>query len=309
MKTLQDEPLDIAIAVFAYKRPWHLQETLHALSQNHGAISLPVYIFIDGPRSASDRSAVNDVYATASRATGFKSVTTITSTANKGLFKALTEGISEVLEKHDSVIVVEDDIVTSPHFINYMTKALILYRDEERVASVHGYTPPIKADLPETFFLRGADCWGWATWRNRWSLFRSDAGQLAMEIKAQGLSHYFNLNSNLPFMQMLEDRADCKNNSWAICWHASCFLADRLTLYPRLSLVSNIGFDHSGENCGPSDIYATKAYQGSISVTPIPLKVNHKTFIIYCNHFRQRKRPLGKVVGAIKRKLSRFIGQ
>jgi len=133
-----------------------------------------------------------------------------------------------------------------------MLQALACYSSDPMVASVHGYVPPMALSLPETFFLRGADCWGWATWRDRWALFRHDAGAMAAEIRSRGLSRPFNLGGRVPNLRMLDDRAAGRSNSWAICWHASCFLADRYTLHPRRSLVRNIGLDHSGEHCVPS---------------------------------------------------------
>jgi hypothetical protein len=137
-------------------------------------------------------------------------------------------------------------------FARRMKTALSCFASVQAVSSVHAYLPPLPIDLPETFFLRGADCWGWATWRDRWSLYRHDAAAMAFEIRAQGLAHAFDLGGRIPNLRMLDDRAAGRSNSWAICWHASCFLAGRYTLHPGRSLVRNIGLDHSGEHCVPS---------------------------------------------------------
>ena len=47
----------------------------------------------------------------------------------------------------------------------------------KQVASIHGYIYPIDG-LPETFFIRGADCWGWATWKRAWNIFEADGQKL-----------------------------------------------------------------------------------------------------------------------------------
>ena len=78
------------------------------------------------------------------------------------------------------------------------------------------------------------------------------------EIKKNGLKYTFNLNGAFDYMRMLEDKSKNRNNSWAICWHASCFLENKLTLYPGVSLVKNIGLDNSGENCGVSPMMQTE---------------------------------------------------
>jgi hypothetical protein len=77
-----------------------------------------------------------------------------------GLAGSIIDGVSQVLGSHGRVVVVEDDLLLSPHFLSYMNDGLALYADDERVASIHGYRYPGTEPLPETFFLRGADCWG-----------------------------------------------------------------------------------------------------------------------------------------------------
>ncbi len=39
-----------------------------------------------------------------------------------------------------------------------------------------------KKNLPETFFIQGADCWGWATWKRAWDIFNSNTQELLDEI-------------------------------------------------------------------------------------------------------------------------------
>jgi hypothetical protein len=87
---------------------------------------------------------------------------------NFGLARNITDGVTTVLARHESVIVVEDDIVVSPFFLRFMNEALQTYRDVPRVGSISGYCLPLTDPVPETYFIRGADCWGWATWRDRW---------------------------------------------------------------------------------------------------------------------------------------------
>jgi len=242
----------VAIAIFAFRRPQHLERVLQSLSQQTPQSDLPVYLFLDGPRATADEYAVA---ATRLAAESFRErlgLTVHSAPVNRGLYRSVTEGISAVLSEHEQVIVLEDDIEVSPFFLDYMLAALSCFASERAVSSIHAYVPPLPIDLPETFFLRGADCWGWATWRDRWALYRHDAAAMASEIRAQGLARAFDLGGRVPNLRMLDDRAAGRSNSWAICWHASCFLAGRYTLHPGRSLVRNIGLDHSGEHCVPS---------------------------------------------------------
>jgi hypothetical protein len=112
--------------------------------------------------------------------------------------------------------------------------------------------------MDSSFFLRGGDCWGWGTWKNRWELFESDGVALLTQIEQNNLGENFDLQGSYPFTQMLRDQISGLNDSWAIRWHASLFLENRLTLYPAKSLINNSGFDGTGTHTGVSNVFLQK---------------------------------------------------
>ena len=101
-----------------------------------------------------------------------------------------------MVNQYGKVVVLEDDLVTSPYFLKFMNDGLNIYEEEEKVISVHGYVYPIKG-LPEIFFLRGADCWGWATWKRGWDLFEKDGKKLLDELEKRKLTKLFDFNGAL----------------------------------------------------------------------------------------------------------------
>ena len=231
---------EIAIVCFAYKRPSHFKKCLNSILENKESREIPLIVYVDGPKNNSDQKERSKVIDLVKEIKGFKKIKLKERKSNFGLYLSLTKGISETLERYKKVIIIEDDIFVSPFFLNYMIEALSFYENEKKVASIHGYLPPIKEKLPNSFFLRGADCWGWATWDDRWKWFRSDADNMRDEIKKLKLSKDFNLENGFDYLGMLNDKIYGFNNSWAICWHASCFLKNKLTLHPGKSLVKNI---------------------------------------------------------------------
>ena len=237
------------LALFAFKRPDLLRQTVEALQKNAEARESFLYVFIDGPRRDDEKSKVDEVEAYCRAISGFKQIFIQRQTANRGLAKSIIAGVTEVVNQHGQVIVVEDDLVTSPYFLRYMNEALEKYRYQDQVISIHGYVYPVQDSLPETFFLKGADCWGWATWARGWKYFESDGRRLLVELKSRGLKKRFDFDGAYPYVKMLEDQIAGRNDSWAIRWNASAFLRDKLTLYPGRSLVHNIGFDSSGTHC------------------------------------------------------------
>ena len=107
--------------------------------------------------------------------------------------------------------------------------------------------------MPETYFIRGADCWGWATWRDRWRTYNPNGRALLEELKARNLCHAFDFDGATGFVQMLEDQIAGRNDSWAVRWHASCYLSNMLILYPGRALAQNIGNDGSGTHSSTPD--------------------------------------------------------
>ncbi len=253
MKTLL--PIEFSpIVLFAYARPEHARRTLEALAANTLADQSDLIVYADAARSERDVKTVRVVRELIRAASGFRSVTLVERDINFGLARNIIEGVSEVLRQHDRVIVLEDDMVTSPFFLTYMNEALERFANDDQVISIHGYVFPVAGSLPEAFFLPGADCWGWATWRRGWACFNPDGAQLLRELKLRKLERAFDYEGSYPYTKMLEAQIAGTNNSWAIRWYASAFLLGKLTLYPGRSLVHNIGNDASGTHCDKSSM-------------------------------------------------------
>lgn len=255
------------IALFTYARPDHSRRTVEALLRNHRVSSHDLIVFSDAARSPEKQLAVEEVRAYLAKITGFRSVTIHQRPYNYGLSKSIIEGITEVLSDHERIIVLEDDMVTSPHFLSYMNDGLDKYAEDDRVISIHGYMYPVGPVLPEAFFLAGADCWGWATWRRGWALFNPDGRALLAELKRRELISAFDLNGAYGYSKMLAAQVKGRNDSWAVRWYASAFLSGKLTLYPGRSLVHNIGNDSSGTHCGE-----VSNFDVELSETPIDLR-------------------------------------
>ncbi|MES2993285.1 MAG: glycosyltransferase family 2 protein [Pseudomonadota bacterium] len=269
------------IAAFAFNRPSHLARTIEALKACPEAQRSHLTLYCDGARGPRDEAAVAAVRGYASTIDGFASVTVDASDNNRGLAASIMRGVSDQLKHSDRVIVLEDDLVVSPHFLRYMNDGLARYAADPRVASIHGYVYPTGGALPETFFLEGADCWGWGTWARAWSHFEADGSKLLAELERRKLTRRFDFDGSFPYTQMLRDQIAGRNNSWAIRWHAACYLEGLLTLYPARSLVRNIGHDSSGTHCGTTDVLDAHVTEDRITVGPVPVEpsvIAHRAF-------------------------------
>jgi hypothetical protein len=278
------------IALFVYNRLDHTRQTVDSLKKNFLAQESDLIIFSDASKSELQAANVRDVRDYISQINGFKSITIVERASNFGLAKSIIDGVTSIINKFGRIIVLEDDMVTSPYFLTYMNEALEKYADDERVISIHGYVYPVKDTLPEAFFLPGADCWGWATWRRGWKLFNPDGQFLLDQLRARKLISDFDFNGAYAYSKMLEGQIAGTNDSWAVRWYASAFLAGKLTLYPGRSLVRNIGNDNSGSHCGDTDGFDSEMSATSINLSSIevnPSKEGRQQFQRFFSRLRE----------------------
>jgi hypothetical protein len=280
------------IVLFVYNRPDHTRKTLESLQNNILASESELFIFSDGSKNDAAIETVNKVREYIKSIQGFKNITIIERQENLGLANSVISGITEIINKYGKVIVLEDDMILSKYFLKYMNDTLDIYENKDEVISIHAFAQPLEGGIPDTYFLRCTGCWGWATWKRGWNLFESDGQKLLNEIKEKKLKKVFDINGSYPFTQMLEDQVKGLNNSWAIRWHASALLNDKLTLHPGKSQVKNIGFDGAGVHCGISDDFNVNIEDIPVIIKEIPLKENlyvRTKFQNYLKSVQQKK--------------------
>ena len=290
------------VALFVYNRLEHARQTVEALSRNELASVTDLIVFSDAPRSGAEQPAVQAVRDFVKTVGGFRSVELIERTANLGLAQSIISGVTTVCGEYGRVIVMEDDLVTSAGFLGFMNDALQTYEADERVGSIHGYWYPVVAELPPTFLLRGASCWGWATWSRAWRLFEPDGSKLLGELKRQNLTSAFDLDGAIGYTRMLQMQIRGRIDSWAIRWHASMFLANRLQLSPSVSLVRNIGFDGTGTHCADSEDYEVQPGATAPGASRIPLQESAAARNALIRYHRSTRRSLPtRVFGRLRR--------
>jgi hypothetical protein len=264
------------VALFGYNRPLHLQKAIEALKKNPESTDTDLFVFIDGPKvHDQEKDAIQMCRDLALTISGFRNVTTHIQEENLGLAASIKFGVSSVLEKNDSIIVIEDDIVLSPKGLQFLNEGLARYEQEEQISSIHAYQYPIREKFDECVFLRGADCWGWATWKDRWASTTFDSKILRNQILEQNLGFEFDLDGSMQYLAMLDNQTKGKIDSWAICWHASMFLQNRFTVFPPKPLAANIGTDGSGSHAGARDIF--KVFLSQDTKWVFPNKIEEST--------------------------------
>lgn len=243
------------IIIFTYNRPNHTIQTIESLAKNYLAKESDVYIFSDAAKNNNSEEKVKIVRNYIDSLKGknyFKSITVYKSNFNRGLANSVISGVSQIIEKFDKAIVIEDDLVSSADFLQYMNDALDYYKDDKRIWSISGYNLPIKIpkDYYSDIYLSYRGCsWGYATWKDRW------------QNVDWNVSDYGNFKQNKTLRKQIcrggRDMADMLDaqmtgqiDSWAIRWCYAQSKLDMFTVYPVISRINNIGLDGSGTHSG-----------------------------------------------------------
>ena len=250
------------IVLFVYNRLEHTKRTIEALQKNNNASKHELFIFSDGPKRGEEEN-IKQLRNYLEEIEGFKNVNIINSPRNKGLANSVIDGVTQIIEIFGKVIVLEDDLICAPSFLDYMDEALILYEGQKQVYSITGYSylsEEEKQNVPDTYFLPIMSSWSWATWKDRWDKFDSKAKGYTKLHKDKRLRSKFNYFDSYDWASMLENQMKSrfiqfltrsrKIDSWAIRWYWTLFNNNGLSLFPRDSLVINIGMDGSGTHCG-----------------------------------------------------------
>jgi len=281
------------VVIFVYARPEHTIKTVESLAKNMFADETDVYIFSDGAKSERVQPAVDAVRAyidTLGQRMLFKSVTVTKTGKNNGLANSVITGVTEVIRKHGKVIVVEDDLISSLDFLQYMNCALDFYRSDIRIWSICGYTFRIQfpRDYTADVYLsyRGGS-WGWATWLDRWHTVDWQVKDYHEFRASKRRRTQFNRGGR-DMCEMMDNQMRGIIDSWAIRWCYAQSKRDMLTVYPRTSRIANIGLDGSGTHSGVAPEFVVSLQADIKPVHFEAVQLDERIVSQFCDRFGTR---------------------
>lgn len=298
------------IVLFTYNRLEHTKKTVEALQQNVYAAHSELFIYSDAPKNEKAIESVKSVREYIHSLDGFKKITIIERDKNWGLARNIIDGVTEIVNKYGKTIVLEDDIVTSKYFLKYMNDALKIYKDESKVIMVNGYTFPVDINgLPETFFLKFAGCWGWATWKNKWKYFLREPEKIRDSFTEKDIWQFNFEGSEKGFFSQILANYTGELYTWAVFWYVAVYKYG-LSLSPGQSLSMNCGMDGTGEHCGKTTRYNVELNKFPVEKFSLKIEEDYeirKRFIGFFNKVNY-VHPIRRVLHWCKLKLKKVIG-
>jgi len=241
------------ICLFTYNRLEETIQTVTALKANSLAKESDLIIFSDGPKKDSDVVQVKELRDYLKTINGFKLIKINESTTNKGLAHSIIKGVTKVIDKYGKIIVLEDDLITTPNFLSFMNQALNFYDNNKRIYAVNGYSPLIEGVIEKgdkIYFHVRSSSWGWATWDDRWDDNVFDKSRIREVINENdSVLKKFDNEAGKDASRMLLGALTGRNNSWYIRWVFHNFIHDKISVYPILSKVLNVGFNSEATHC------------------------------------------------------------
>ena len=243
------------VVLFVFNRLAQTRITITALQKNNLAPFTDLIIYSDGPRSFEDDDSVCKVREYLRTVRGFKSIKICEREKNFGLASSIMSGLGEQFNNYESLIVLEDDVLVSRSFLSFMNDCIYRFKDEKDVWHISGWNYPLSTSFGvDVFKWQVMNCWGWATWKDRWCKFERKPVEQYNKLAENNLLR-FDLGLKGLFSNQILDNIHSKKKTWAVFWYLTIFLNAGRCINPIISFTENIGHDGSGVHSGNFNPY------------------------------------------------------
>ncbi len=236
--------------IHGFNRPDRLHDLIDSL---RNTAPRTVYVAVDGARAnhPGEGDLVRRCQQVISEIDWTTDVRTQFHQHNIGLQRACPEAISWVLEEFESVIVLEDDVVVGPQFMDFASRALSRFRERSDIFAVSGYNLVPNAHLSNpdaaTRLSRIPETYAWGTWRRAWNHYDPELtwargcslGELATIVGSAAAAARWKQNFSLARHSRI--------STFSYRWAASMWSQNGYCLSPNKNLVTYHGYT-SGTN-------------------------------------------------------------
>jgi hypothetical protein len=236
---------DAPILILAYNRPDKVTNLIESIRP---FAPKTVVVGIDGPRAhvQDDAEKVALVHKVAESINWTNDVHVLGRKVNLGLKRAVIDSVDWTIARYGKAIIVEEDVIVGPQFIDFMNLMLEVYKSDERVGHISGYNV-----VPEKFvgsngvrLTRYPESIAWATWARSWENF-DESVEWGTTCRLSELRNVTGTYSGA--LKWRLNFADAKSNrvsTWAYRWINTLWSRRQFAISPNVNLVSYNGYDN-----------------------------------------------------------------
>lgn len=250
-----DEIINTPVVVIGYKRPYNIKKIVEILL-NYQIKN--IFIYVNGSIDDDDKIANNQTKEFALEySKSHKNIFTLIKEKNTGLKYNIPEAIDWVFKNHDRVIVLEDDCIPNKSFFYFCEELLKKYYSNFLIGQISGSnflnSRNFNYDDSKSYmFTKIVNCWGWATWKNRWENVHDIEMSKWPEIKKKKyIENFFKNKKDIRYFKKIFNQNYPDKILWDRAWFLTNIINNRLTIIPNKNLVKNIGYDDNASGPNP----------------------------------------------------------
>lgn len=204
-------------------------------------------------------------------------VNTLFQDQNLGCANGVFEAINWLFKNEEKGIIIEDDCVLRDSFFPFAEEMLNRYENDMRIGMIDAanYLPNII--IPYSYgFSRYKSTNGWATWRRAWKLMDMDMKWRGTEWEKSVIDNMDYKSKGYYYWKYRLKAVDLKDvSAWDWQWYFTLAANNMLGIYPKYSLITNIGFGEDATHTSQSE--APSHY---ISHQDLEFPLNHPQYIL-----------------------------
>lgn len=265
-------PVTKPLLILAFNRPAHVKRLIDSLRPHRPQ---KILVGIDGPRekNETDKQKIAQVLHEVSKIDWTTDVELRIREKNLGLRIAVADAVTWAIQRHGEAIVVEDDIVVGPEFLQFMSEMLDRFRDNEEIGHISGYNlvPESALSNPSAKFRYSLvpESYAWATWERSWQYYDENLVWPGRNGFHKLRNHLQNVVAASVWKINFYDANKGNINTWAYRWIATLWSKNLVCVSPNRNLISYTGaFDGTHTRRAPTHSELEISSIGSLTSVP-----------------------------------------
>lgn len=224
---------------------------------------------------------------------------------NLGCKLAVSDAITWFFDQEEYGIILEDDCLPSDSFFNFCQEGLRAFQDDETKYQIAGFNHLEEVcDVESDYFICPSFCsiWGWASWRRAWEKYHVSPSWDSRLENRKSNDEKIIVKDHKKKIRAISNGFD----TWDYQWDYAIFKNRGEIVYPKKSLVKNIGIGESGTHTKNTDDPLNRVCSHEMEKISFTSIKNNYSKDFYQYRLNEIKKTY--FYNRVKRKLSKVFG-